>query len=68
MLLPRIDPILIREALIHSILIGEVNNMRILRKKLLSTRGYAEIKNLNFWWYFKVPQANFLWANFDKNW
>jgi hypothetical protein len=81
-----------------------------LRKKLFSTRGYAEIhiqrpffdnkkgiqkkfvlkiqtvitcfgtsstyriffleknKNLNFWWYFKVPQANCFWADFDKIW
>jgi hypothetical protein len=24
--------------------------------------------NLNFWRYFKVPQANCLWTNFDKIW
>jgi hypothetical protein len=81
-----------------------------LRKKLFSTRWYAEIHiqrpffdnkkgirkivvlkiqivrtrfgafstcksfffeknyNLNFWWYFKIPQAYCLWANFDKIW
>jgi hypothetical protein len=25
-------------------------------------------QNLNFWWYFKVPQANCYWTNFDIIW
>jgi hypothetical protein len=25
-------------------------------------------QNLNFWWYFKVRQANCFWADFDKIW
>jgi hypothetical protein len=23
-------------------------------------------QNLNFWWYFKVPQANCFWADFGR--
>jgi hypothetical protein len=23
-------------------------------------------QNLTFWWYFKVPQANCFWADFDN--
>jgi hypothetical protein len=33
--------------------------------KILFLKKY---QNLNFWWYFKVPQANGLWADFDKIW
>jgi hypothetical protein len=29
---------------------------------------FEKYQNLNFWWYFKVPQANCLWENFGKFW
>jgi hypothetical protein len=29
---------------------------------------FEKYQNLNFWWYFKVPQANCLWAKFGKIW
>jgi hypothetical protein len=27
---------------------------------------FEKHKNLNFWWYLKVPQANCFWANFGS--
>jgi hypothetical protein len=27
-----------------------------------------KIKIQKIWWYFKVPQANCFWADFDKIW
>jgi hypothetical protein len=27
---------------------------------------YEKHKNLNFWWHFKVPQPDCLWANFSS--
>jgi hypothetical protein len=29
---------------------------------------FEKRQNLNFWWYFKVLQANCLWADFGKIW
>jgi hypothetical protein len=29
---------------------------------------FEKNKNLNFWWHFKVPQANCFWVDFDKIW
>jgi hypothetical protein len=29
---------------------------------------FEKHSNLNFWWHFKVPQANCLWANFGNFW
>jgi hypothetical protein len=29
---------------------------------------FEKNQKLKFWWYFKVPQANCLWANFGKIW
>jgi hypothetical protein len=27
---------------------------------------FEKYKNLNYWWYFKVPEATSLWARFGK--
>jgi hypothetical protein len=27
---------------------------------------FEEYQNLNFWWYFKISWANYLWANFGN--
>ena len=29
---------------------------------------FEKHSNFNFWWYFKVPQANCLWVDFGKSW